>query len=198
MKRFGVNSFTTDTVVDSILEMEERHKNRTEIENDKGLTEKILDIMLDTYIRRFNERRIEVMAHYKVILMHFKEDVRFSDNDIDIRLAIKKFDKSLRKQIKVTDNDLKWSSIDETVGKIIKEFRETSIMRDELYIKVVEKYDNFKNTILQNRERVLENLEASCKELLLTEKGRMFEDEIKEAHDLCKEMLLDDKIFKAE
>ena len=26
MKRFGVNSFTTDTVVDSILEMEERHK----------------------------------------------------------------------------------------------------------------------------------------------------------------------------
>ena len=186
MKRFGVNSFTTDTVVDSILEMEERHKNRTEIENDKGLTEKILDIMLDTYIRRFNERRIEVMAHYKVILMHFKEDVRFSDNDIDIRLAIKKFDKSLRKQIKVTDNDLKWSSIDETVGKIIKEFRETSIMRDELYIKVVEKYDYFKNTILQNRERVLENLEASCKELLLTEKGRMFEDEIKEAHDLCK------------
>ena len=198
MKRFGVNSFTTDTVVDSIWEMEERHKNRTEIENDKGLTEKILDIMLDTYIRRFNERRIEVMAHYKVILMHFKEDVRFSDNDIDIRLAIKKFDKSLRKQIKVTDNDLKWSSIDETVGKIIKEFRETSIMRDELYIKVVEKYDYFKNTILQNRERVLENLEASCKELLLTEKGRMFEDEIKEAHDLCKEMLLDDKIFKAE
>ena len=198
MKRFGVNSFTTDTVVDSILEMEERHKNRTEIENDKGLTEKILDIMLDTYIRRFNERRIEVMAHYKVILMHFKEDVRFSDNDIVIRLAIKKFDKSLRKQIKVTDNDLKWSSIDETVGKIIKEFRETSIMRDELYIKVVEKYDYFKNTILQNRERVLENLEASCKELLLTEKGRMFEDEIKEAHDLCKEMLLDDKIFKAE
>ena len=198
MKRFGVNSFTTDTVVDSILEMEERHKNRTEIENDKGLTEKILDIMLDTYIRRFNERRIEVMAHYKVILMHFKEDVRFSDNDIDIRLAIKKFDKSLRKQIKVTDNDLKWSSIDETVGKIIKEFRETSIMRDELYIKVVEKYDYFKNSILQNRERVLENLEASCKELLLTEKGRMFEDEIKEAHDLCKEMLLDDKIFKAE
>ena len=198
MKRFGVNSFTTDTVVDSILEMEERHKNRTEIENDKGLTEKILDIMLDTYIRRFNERRIEVMAHYKVILMHFKEDVRFSDNDIDIRLAIKKFDKSLRKQIKVTDNDLKWSSIDETVGKIIKEFRETSIMRDELYIKVVEKYDYFKNTILQNRERVLENLEASCKELLLTEKGRMFEDEIKEAQDLCKEMLLDDKIFKAE
>lgn len=198
MKRFGVNSFTTDTVVDSILEMEERHKNRTEIENDKGLTEKILDIMLDTYIRRFNERRIEVMAHYKVILMHFKEDVRFSDNDIDIRLAIKKFDKSLRKQIKVTDNDLKWSSIDETVGKIIKEFRETSIMRDELYIKVVEKYDYFKNTILQNRERVLENLEASCKELLLTEKGRMFEDEIKEAHDLCKEMLLDDKIFKTE
>ncbi len=198
MKRFGVNSFTTDTVVDSILEMEERHKNRTEIENDKGLTEKILDIMLDTYIRRFNERRIEVMAHYKVILMHFKEDVRFSDNDIDIRLAIKKFDKSLRKQIKVTDNDLKWSSIDETVGKIIKEFRETSIMRDELYIKVVEKYDYFKSTILQNRERVLENLEASCKELLLTEKGRMFEDEIKEAHDLCKEMLLDDKIFKAE
>ena len=198
MKRFGVNSFTTDTVVDSILEKEERHKNRTEIENDKGLTEKILDIMLDTYIRRFNERRIEVMAHYKVILMHFKEDVRFSDNDIDIRLAIKKFDKSLRKQIKVTDNDLKWSSIDETVGKIIKEFRETSIMRDELYIKVVEKYDYFKNTILQNRERVLENLEASCKELLLTEKGRMFEDEIKEAHDLCKEMLLDDKIFKAE
>lgn len=198
MKRFGVNSFTTDTVVDSILEMEERHKNRTEIENDKGLTEKILDIMLDTYIRRFNERRIEVMAHYKVILMHFKEDVRFSDNDIDIRLAIKKFDKSLRKQIKVTDNDLKWSSIDETVGKIIKEFRETSIMRDELYIKVVEKYDYFKNTILQNRERVLENLEAACKELLLTEKGRMFEDEIKEAHDLCKEMLLDDKIFKAE
>ena len=198
MKRFGVNSFTTDTVVDSILEMEERHKNRTEIENDKGLTEKILDIMLDTYTRRFNERRIEVMAHYKVILMHFKEDVRFSDNDIDIRLAIKKFDKSLRKQIKVTDNDLKWSSIDETVGKIIKEFRETSIMRDELYIKVVEKYDYFKNTILQNRERVLENLEASCKELLLTEKGRMFEDEIKEAHDLCKEMLLDDKIFKAE
>ncbi|CUN62276.1 MAG: hypothetical protein SO136_02145 [Sarcina ventriculi] len=198
MKRFGVNSFTTDTVVDSILEMEERHKNRTEIENDKSLTEKILDIMLDTYIRRFNERRIEVMAHYKVILMHFKEDVRFSDNDIDIRLAIKKFDKSLRKQIKVTDNDLKWSSIDETVGKIIKEFRETSIMRDELYIKVVEKYDYFKNTILQNRERVLENLEASCKELLLTEKGRMFEDEIKEAHDLCKEMLLDDKIFKAE
>ena len=198
MKRFGVNSFATDTVVDSILEMEERHKNRTEIENDKSLTEKILDIMLDTYIRRFNERRIEVMAHYKVILMHFKEDVRFSDNDIDIRLAIKKFDKSLRKQIKVTDNDLKWSSIDETVGKIIKEFRETSIMRDELYIKVVEKYDYFKNTILQNRERVLENLEASCKELLLTEKGRMFEDEIKEAHDLCKEMLLDDKIFKAE
>lgn len=198
MKRFGVNSFTTDTVVDSILEMEERHKNRTEIENDKGLAEKILDIMLDTYIRRFNERRIEVMAHYKVILMHFKEDVRFSDNDIDIRLAIKKFDKSLRKQIKVTDNDLKWSSIDETVGKIIKEFRETSIMRDELYIKVVEKYDYFKSTILQNRERVLENLEASCKELLLTEKGRMFEDEIKEAHDLCKEMLLDDKIFKAE
>ena len=198
MKRFVVNSFTTDTVVDSILEMEERHKNRTEIENDKGLTEKILDIMLDTYIRRFNERRIEVMAHYKVILMHFKEDVRFSDNDIDIRLAIKKFDKSLRKQIKVTDNDLKWSSIDETVGKIIKEFRETSIMRDELYIKVVEKYDYFKSTILQNRERVLENLEASCKELLLTEKGRMFEDEIKEAHDLCKEMLLDDKIFKAE
>ena len=198
MKRFGVNSFTTDTVVDSILEMEERHKNRTEIENDKGLTEKILDIMLDTYIRRFNERRIEVMAHYKVILMHFKEDVRFSDNDIDIRLAIKKFDKSLRKQIKVTDNDLKWSSIDETVGKIIKEFRETSIMRDELYIKVVEKYDYFKSTILQNRERVLENIEASCKELLLTEKGRMFEDEIKEAHDLCKEMLLDDKIFKAE
>ena len=198
MKRFGVNSFTTDTVVDSILEMEERHKNRTEIENDKSLTEKILDIMLDTYIRRFNERRIEVMAHYKVILMHFKEDVRFSDNDIDIRLAIKKFDKSLRKQIKVTDNDLKGSSIDETVGKIIKEFRETSIMRDELYIKVVEKYDYFKNTILQNRERVLENLEASCKELLLTEKGRMFEDEIKEAHDLCKEMLLDDKIFKAE
>lgn len=198
MKRFGVNSFTTDTVVDSILEMEERHKNRTEIENDKSLTEKILDIMLDTYIRRFNERRIEVMAHYKVILMHFKEDVRFSDNDIDIRLAIKKFDKSLRKQIKVTDNDLKWSSIDETVGKIIKEFRETSIMRDELYIKVVEKYDYFKNTILQNRERVLENLEASCKELLLTEKGRMFEDEIKEAHDLCKEMLLDDKMFKAE
>lgn len=198
MKRFGVNSFTTDTVVDSILEMEERHKNRTEIENDKGLTEKILDIMLDTYIRRFNERRIEVMAHYKVILRHFKEDVRFSDNDIDIRLAIKKFDKSLRKQIKVTDNDLKWSSIDETVGKIIKEFRETSIMRDELYIKVVEKYDYFKSTILQNRERVLENLEASCKELLLTEKGRMFEDEIKEAHDLCKEMLLDDKIFKAE
>ena len=198
MKRFGVNSFTTDTVVDSILEMEERHKNRTEIENDKGLTEKILDIMLDTYIRRFNERRIEVMAHYKVILMHFKEDVRFSDNDIDIRLAIKKFDKSLRKQIKVTDNDLKWSSIDETVGKIIKEFRETSIMRDELYIKVVEKYDYFKSTILQNRERVLENLESSCKELLLTEKGRMFEDEIKEAHDLCKEMLLDDKIFKAE
>ena len=198
MKRFGVNSFTTDTVVDSILEMEERHKNRTEIENDKSLTEKILDIMLDTYIRRFNERRIEVMAHYKVILMHFKEDVRFSDNDIDIRLAIKKFDKSLRKQIKVTDNDLKWSSIDETVGKIIKEFRETSIMRDELYIKVVEKYDYFKNTILQNRERVLENLEASCKELLLTEKGRMFEEEIKEAHDLCKEMLLDDKIFKAE
>lgn len=198
MKRFGVNSFTTDTVVDSILEMEERHKNRTEIENDKGLTEKILDIMLDTYIRRFNERRIEVMAHYKVILMHFKEDVRFSDNDIDIRLAIKKFDKSLRKQIKVTDNDLKWSSIDETVGKIIKEFRETSIMRDELYIRVVEKYDYFKSTILQNRERVLENLEASCKELLLTEKGRMFEDEIKEAHDLCKEMLLDDKIFKAE
>lgn len=198
MKRFGVNSFTTDTVVDSILEMEERHKNRTEIENDKSLTEKILDIMLDTYIRRFNERRIEVMAHYKVILMHFKEDVRFSDNDIDIRLSIKKFDKSLRKQIKVTDNDLKWSSIDETVGKIIKEFRETSIMRDELYIKVVEKYDYFKNTILQNRERVLENLEASCKELLLTEKGRMFEDEIKEAHDLCKEMLLDDKIFKAE
>lgn len=198
MKRFGVNSFTTDTVVDSILEMEERHKNRTEIENDKSLTEKILDIMLDTYIRRFNERRIEVMAHYKVILMHFKEDVRFSDNDIDIRLAIKKFDKSLRKQIKVTDNDLKWSSIDETVGKIIKEFRETSIMRDELYIKVVEKYDYFKSIILQNRERVLENLEASCKELLLTEKGRMFEDEIKEAHDLCKEMLLDDKMFKAE
>ena len=198
MKRFGVNSFTTDTVVDSILEMEERHKNRTEIENDKKKKKKILDIMLDTYIRRFNERRIEVMAHYKVILMHFKEDVRFSDNDIDIRLAIKKFDKSLRKQIKVTDNDLKWSSIDETVGKIIKEFRETSIMRDELYIKVVEKYDYFKNTILQNRERVLENLEASCKELLLTEKGRMFEDEIKEAHDLCKEMLLDDKIFKAE
>lgn len=198
MKRFGVNSFATDTVVDSILEMEERHKNRTEIENDKSLTEKILDIMLDTYIRRFNERRIEVMAHYKVILMHFKEDVRFSDNDIDIRLAIKKFDKSLRKQIKITDNDLKWSSIDETVGKMIKEFRETSIMRDELYIKVVEKYDYFKNTILQNRERVLENLEASCKEVLLTEKGRMFEDEIKEAHDLCKEMLLDDKIFKTE
>lgn len=198
MKRFGVNSFATDTVVDSILEMEERHKNRTEIENDKSLTEKILDIMLDTYIRRFNERRIEVMAHYKVILMHFKEDVRFADNDIDIRLAIKKFDKSLRKQIKITDNDLKWSSIDETVGKMIKEFRETSIMRDELYIKVVEKYDYFKNTILQNRERVLENLEASCKELLLTEKGRMFEDEIKEAHDLCKEMLLDDKIFKTE
>lgn len=198
MKRFGVNSFATDTMKDSILEMEERHKNRVEIENDKELTEKILDIMLDTYIKRFDERRIEVMAHYKVILMHFKEDVKFSDNDVDIRLAIKKFDKSLRRQIKVTDNDLKWSSIDETVGKMIKEFHETSIMRDELYIKVVERYDYFKNTILENREKVLENLEIACKGLFASKKGKMFENEIKEAHDLCKSILLDDKIFKAE
>ncbi len=198
MRRFGVNSFATDTVTESILEMEERHKNRVEIENDKDLTDKILNIMLDTYIKRFDERRIEVMAHYKVILMHFKEDVKFSDNDIDINLAIKKFDKSLRRQIKVADNDLKWSSIDETVGKMIKEFHETSIMKDELYIKVVEKYDYFKNTILENREKVLENLEIVCTELFESEKGKMFQNKIKEANDLCKSILLDDKIFKAE
>lgn len=198
MRRFGVNSFATDTVVDSILEMEERHKNRVEIDNDEALTEKILNIMLDTYIKRFYERRIEVMAHYKVILMHFREDIKFCDNDIDINLAVKKFEKSLRRQIKVTDNDLKWSSIDETVGKIIKEFHETSIMKDELYIKVVNRYDEFKNTILDNREKVLSSLDIELEEILKSQKGKLFEDEIKGAYDLCREILLDDKIFKAE
>lgn len=198
MKRFGVNSFTADTIPETILEMEERHKNRVEIDNDKELIENILEIMLDTYMKRFDERRIEIMAHYKVILMHFKEDVRFSDNDIDIRLAVKKFEKSLRKQIKFTDKDLKWSGIDETVSKMTKEFHETDIMKDELYIKVVEKYDYFKDTIIKNREKVLNNLEKESNKLLETENGKRFEDEIKEASNICRSILLDDKIFKVE
>ncbi len=198
MKRFGVNSFASDTVPETILEMEERHKNRVEIDNDKELIENILDIMLDTYMKRFDERRAEVMAHYKVILMHFKEDVRFSDNDIDIKLAIKKFEKSLRRQIKVTDKDLKWSGIDEIVSKITKEFHETDIMKDELYIKVVERYDYFKDTIIENRERVLSNLEKESKKLFATENGKIFKDEINEAYNMCRSILLDDKIFKVE
>ena len=198
MKRFGVNSFAADTVPETILEMEERHKNRVEIDNDKDLIESILDIMLDTYMKRFDERRIEIMAHYKVILMHFKEDVRFSDNDIDIKLAVKKFEKSLRKQIKFTDKDLKWSGIDETVAKMTKEFHETDIMKDELYIKVVEKYDYFKDTIIENREKVLSNLEKESNKLLETENGKRFKDEINEACNMCRSILLDDKIFKVE
>lgn len=197
MKVMGTGNFEYNDgeLSEVILDIEERHNLREEEKNDTGFENSILEVMLDSYISKFDARRIQIMAHFKVMMMHFKEDIKYSKNEKDIKRAVDKYDKSLKKQIKITDNDLTWASLMGDMEEIVREFYETRSMVDKLYDMVMEKRYYFKAKILENRNNVCNHIDEEFSNLLETEKGKEFKDYIKNAHELCKNELLDDKRF---
>ncbi len=180
---------------EAILNMEERHEQRTQGKKDKNLIDDILGVMLNSYLNKFDARRMQIMDHFKVMMMHFKEDIKCAETEKDIKKAIEKYDKSLKRQIRITDNDLNWASLKGDVTEIVREFHETKDMVDYLYDMVMEKTYYFKAKILENRNNVCDHIDEEFKNLLESEKGKEFKEYILEAHKLCKNELLDDKRF---
>ncbi len=197
MKVMGTSNFEYEDgeLSEAILDIEERHNLRKEEKNDTEFVNSILEVMLDSYINKFDARRVQIMAHFKVMMMHFKEDIKYAEDEKNIKRAIERYDKSLKKQIKVTDNDLTLVSLMTDVEEIVKEFYETRNMVDKLYDMVMEKRYYFKAKILENRNKVCNHIDEEFSKLLQTEKGKGFKDYIIKAHNLCKSELLDDKRF---
>lgn len=197
MKAIGTSNFeySDGELSEAVLDIEERHNLRVEEKSDTGFVNSILDVMLDSYINKFDARRVQIMAHFKVMMMHFKEDIKYAENEKDIKRAVEKYDKSLKRQIKITDNDLTWASLMGDVEEIVREFYETRSMTDMLYDMVMEKRYYFKAKILENRNNVCNHIDEEFSNLLETEKGKKFKNYIKDAHELCKSELLDDKRF---
>lgn len=197
MKVMGTSNFEYEDgeLSEAILDIEERHNLRKEEKNDTEFVNSILEVMLDSYINKFDARRVQIMAHFKVMMMHFKEDIKYAEDEKNIKRAIERYDKSLKKQIKVTDNDLTLVSLMTDVEEIVKEFYETRNMVDKLYDMVMEKKYYFKAKILENRNKVCNHIDEEFSKLLQTEKGKGFKDYIIKAHNLCKSELLDDKRF---
>ena len=197
MKVMGTSNFEYEDgeLSEAILDIEERHNLRKEEKNDTEFLNSILEVMLDSYINKFDARRVQIMAHFKVMMMHFKEDIKYAEDEKNIKRAIERYDKSLKKQIKVTDNDLTLVSLMTDVEEIVKEFYETRNMVDKLYDMVMEKRYYFKAKILENRNKVCNHIDEEFSKLLETEKGKEFKDYIIKAHNLCKSELLDDKRF---
>lgn len=197
MKVIGTGNFEYNDgeLSEVILDIEERHNLREEEKNDTGFENSILEVILDSYISKFDARRVQIMAHFKVMMMHFKEDIKYSKNERDVNRAIEKYDRSLKRQIKITDNDLTWVSLMGDVEEIVKEFHETKGMVSALYDMVMEKKYYFKAKILENRNNVCNHIDESFSSLLETEKGKEFKEYIVKAHELCKSVLLDDKRF---
>lgn len=197
MKVIGTNNFGYDEeeISEDILDLEERHIIRNKEKNDKEFIDSILDVMLESYINKFDARRVQIMAHFKVMMMHFKEDIKYAENENNVKKAVEKYNKSLRRQIKITDNDLTWISLMGDVEEIVKEFHETRNMIDELYNMVMEKRYYFKAKILENRNNVCNNMEKEFSNLLNTENGKIFKKEIEKAYELFNNELLNDKRF---
>lgn len=197
MKVMGTSNFEYEDgeLSEAILDIEERRNLRKEEKNDTEFVNSILEVMLDSYINKFDARRVQIMAHFKVMMMHFKEDIKYAEDEKNIKRAIERYDKSLKKQIKVTDNDLTLVSLMTDVEEIVKEFYETRNMVDKLYDMVMEKRYYFKAKILENRNKVCNHIDEEFSKLLQTEKGKGFKDYIIKAHNLCKSELLDDKRF---
>lgn len=197
MKVMGTSNFEYEDgeLSEAILDIQERHNLRKEEKNDTEFVNSILEVMLDSYINKFDARRVQIMAHFKVMMMHFKEDIKYAEDEKNIKRAIERYDKSLKKQIKVTDNDLTLVSLMTDVEEIVKEFYETRNMVDKLYDMVMEKRYYFKAKILENRNKVCNHIDEEFSKLLQTEKGKGFKDYIIKAHNLCKSELLDDKRF---
>ena len=197
MKVMGTSNFEYEDgeLSEAILDIEERHNLRKEEKNDTEFVNSILEVMLDSYINKFDARRVQIMAHFKVMMMHFKEDIKYAEDEKNIKRAIERYDKSLKKQIKVTDNDLTLVSLMTDVEEIVKEFYETRNMVDKLYDMVMEKRYYFKAKILENRNKVCNHIDEEFSKLLETEKGKEIKYYIIKAHNLCKSELLDDKRF---
>ena len=139
MKVMGTSNFEYEDgeLSEAILDIEERHNLRKEEKNDTEFVNSILEVMLDSYINKFDARRVQIMAHFKVMMMHFKEDIKYAEDEKNIKRAIERYDKSLKKQIKVTDNDLTLVSLMTDVEEIVKEFYETRNMVDKFFIYMI-------------------------------------------------------------
>lgn len=196
MKVIGTTNFENDDseLSEVILDIEERHNLREE-KKDIDFENSILDVMLDSYISKFDARRVQIMAHFKVMMMHFKEDIKYSKNEKDVKRAIEKYNKSLKRQIKITDNDLTWISLMGDVEEIVREFHETRNMVNLLYDMAMEKRYYFKAKILENRNNVCNHIDEEFSNLFQTENGMKFKEDIIKAYELCKHELLDDKRF---
>lgn len=197
MKVIGTGIFEPidEELEEAILNIEERHEQRVQGKNDKTLIDDILAVMLNSYLNKFDARRMQIKDHFKVMMMHFKEDVKCAETEKDIKRAIEKYNKSLKRQIKITDSDLNWASLKGDVEEIVREFHETKEMIDYLYDMVMEKTYYFKAKILENRNNVCDHIDEEFKNLLETEKGEEFKEEILKAYDLCKNELLNDERF---
>ncbi|MDO4535050.1 MAG: hypothetical protein Q4B63_04475 [Clostridium perfringens] len=191
----GVFDPVDEELEEAILNMEERHEQRVQGNNDKTIIDDILAVMLNSYLNKFDTRRMQIMDHFKVMMMHFKEDVKSAENEKDIKKAIEKYDKSLKRQIRITDNDLNWASLKGDVNEIVREFHETKEMIEYLYDMVMEKNYYFKAKILENRNNVCDHIDEEFKMLLETENGKEYREYIVDAYELCKNELLDDKRF---
>ena len=197
MKAVGTGIFEPidEEIEEAILNMEERHEQRIQGKNDKTLIDEILAVMLNSYLNKFDARRMQIKDHFKVMMMHFKEDVKYSETEKDIKRAIEKYNKSLKRQIKITDNDLNWASLKGDVEEIVREFHETKEMIGYLHDMVMEKTYYFKAKILENRNNVCDHIDEEFKNLLESEKGKEFKEDILRAYDLCKNELLNDERF---
>lgn len=197
MKAAGTGIFEPidEELEEAILNMEERHEQRVQGKNDKTLIDEILAVMLNSYLNKFDSRRMQIKDHFKVMMMHFKEDVKYAESEKDIKRAIDKYSKSLKRQIRITDNDLNWASLKGDVNEIVREFHETKEMVDYLYDMVMEKTYYFKAKILENRNNVCDHIDEEFKNLFETEKGKEFKEYILSAYELCKNELLNDERF---
>lgn len=99
MKVMGTSNFEYEDgeLSEAILDIEERHNLRKEEKNDTEFVNSILEVMLDSYINKFDARRVQIMAHFKVMMMHFKEDIKYAEDEKNIKRAIERYDKSLKK-----------------------------------------------------------------------------------------------------
>lgn len=197
MKVIGTSNFEYDDgeMSEVILDIEERHIVRNKEKNDTEFIDGILDIMLESYISKFDAKRIQMRAHFKVMMMHFKEDVKYAKDKKDVEKAIEKYNRHLKRKIKVTDNDLMWTSLMSDVDEIVKEFSETKTMINKLYDMVMDKKYYFKAKILENRNNVCNDMEVEFSNLLNTENGKKFKKEIEKAYEMCNDEFLNDERF---